>query len=179
METGIVQFGITFFAKPHQSIIFIFAPLQFNDQANSAFRTHRTMRCISREQKQLSLFDWDIYRFSVFLDPDIDIPLNLVIQLFCLIKVIVLSGIRSGYDHDYIIAGVVIKIAVSYWWLELMTVLVYPGLKIEGSAYHGLKLIHFGLACGSGPIIGYREASVVRRQQAKVDMTIILNFRRK
>ena len=72
----------------------------------------RTMRGVGWKQKHFALFDGNIYGFSVFLYPHIYVALKLVEQLFSFVEVKILSCIWTTNDHDYVIAGVSIKVLI-------------------------------------------------------------------
>jgi hypothetical protein len=68
----------------------------------------------SRKQKHVSFPERYADRFSVLLDLHGYITLQLIIQFFCFIVMIVFARIGSGDDHYNIVTSLRIKILISY-----------------------------------------------------------------
>jgi hypothetical protein len=131
-----VKLFVAVFAKPHKSIELARMAFSFDHQAHGICPTDRIMGNARWQQEHLALADRDLDGFAIFLDLDLDVPLELVKKLFALIPMIVLARIRAAdHHHDEI---VIVKDAlIPNRRPQEMPVFIDPLFKIEWSSDHG------------------------------------------
>ena len=98
--------------------------------------TLRRVRHPGREQEDVSFPDVDVPGLAVLDGLDDDVALDLEEQLFAVLDVVVLPRVRTADDHHEEL-GVLPDHLVPHGGLQEMTMLVDPGLEVEGSKGHG------------------------------------------
>src|SRR5688572_15413891 len=113
-KIDLIQFVITIFAEPKQSILETFASsFSFNNQTYGTFGTGGRMRGSRGMQIHISGTQLHFLTLAINLNSHSYGSLQLVKQLFGLVIMIVFSGIGTANDHYDIILRFYIKIFIS------------------------------------------------------------------
>src|SRR5260221_6745063 len=90
------------------------------------------MRNMWRKQKHITLFDMDINIIPALLGLQRYVSFKLVKQFFAILKVIILTRIRSANNHHDIVTITLVNLLVSNGWFQKMPVVINPFFQVEG-----------------------------------------------
>lgn len=128
-----VQLPVTDLTKPQEAVEFALASFSFNDQPDRVCSADRVVRDPWREEEHFAFADRHFDRFTILLDLDLDVALELVKKLLALVPVIIFPRIWSPNDHHNEIV-VVINALISYGRLKQVPMFFDPMSKIKWRA---------------------------------------------
>jgi len=128
------------FTEPHKCVEFIRdVPLALNHQSDRVCWTLRGVWCARGQEEDLTLLDMDVARLAIIDDLYGDITFDLIEELLALVIVVILAIVRSTHHHNDELR-VLVHLCISHGRLEKVTVLVDPGMEIEGALDRHAKL---------------------------------------
>jgi hypothetical protein len=128
------------FTEPHKSVEFIRdVSLALDHQSDRVCWTLRGVWCARGQEEDLTLLDMDVARLAIIDDLYGDVTLDLIEKLLALVIVVILAIVRSTHHHNDELR-VLVHLCISHGRLEKVTVLVDPGMEIEGALDRHAKL---------------------------------------
>lgn len=119
-------------AVPAEAVGLVIMPVALNHQAYGSFRANGAVGHAAGYQHHVAGTECVIYRFALFNQAQGNFTFNLVKYFFAGIAVVISAGIWAANHHHNKIFIVFKHLHIAYGRLHQVTVLIYPGMQVEG-----------------------------------------------